>query len=129
MFTQSVLPSSFIIIQKQRHILYPNYTLSFIKLRCECAIVVLLPKYSFLIVYSIPIRKSHSEPSFSLLFVFFHSETGDSSFFIQRKKIHILYPYYTLPVFQDNFILRRISIFFTIFHTFLFISLISECVL
>jgi hypothetical protein len=66
--------------RNKRHILYPNYTLSFTKLWCECAIVVLFPKYSFLIVYSIPIRKSHSEPSFSLLFVFFHSETGVTSF-------------------------------------------------
>ena len=33
------------------HILYPNYTLSFNKLSCECAIVSLFPKYSFLFVY------------------------------------------------------------------------------
>ena len=53
---------------------------------CDSRSAPKIPRYSFLIDSSIPIRKSHSEPSFSLLFVFFHSETGDSSFFIQRKK-------------------------------------------
>ena len=43
--------------RNKRHILYPNYTLSFNKLSCECAIVVLIPKIHFSSFNFLPIRK------------------------------------------------------------------------
>ena len=85
--------------RNKRHILYPNYTLSFNKLSCECAIVVLIPKIHFSSFNFLLIRnETHLFPSFSFSFPL-KRETHPFSF---RDKIHILYPNYTLPVFQDN---------------------------
>ena len=75
--------------RNKRHILYPNYTLSFNKLSCECAIVILFPKYPFLFVYFYSDTKVTFRTNFSIPFPFlslwnerhilFHSETNDTS--------------------------------------------------
>ena len=118
MLTQSILPSSFIIIQKQKtYILYPKCTLSFIKLRCECAIVVLLPKYSFLFVFFYSdTRVTFKTQRFPLIHFLslwngrhflFHSETKYTSYspttpFQSFKIIHF----------------EAYNYLFSIFHTF-----------
>ena len=115
--------------RNKRRILYPNYTLSFNKPSCECVIVILFPKYSFLFVYFYSDTKvtfrTKLFPSFSSFFTL-KRKTHPVSFRIER---HILYPNYTLPVFQTNsFSVGEVS-FFSLFHTFSFILLMSEYVL
>jgi hypothetical protein len=83
--------------------------------------------------------ESHIQNStFPFLFVFFHSETKDTSKLNQKRKTHpvlfwkegyILYPNYTLPVFQNNSVWGWKVSFFKMVHIFSFISLISEYVL
>ena len=115
--------------RNKRHILYPNYTLSFNKLSRGCAIVILFPKYSFLFVYFYSDTKvtfrTKLFPSFSFSFTL-KRKTHPVSF---RNERHILYPNYTLPVFQTNsFSVGEVS-FFRLFHRFSFILLMSENVL
>ena len=83
--------------------------------------------------------ESHIQnPTFPILFIFFHSETKDTSKLNQKRKTHpvsfwnerhILYPNYTLPVFQYNSVWVGKVSFFTMVHTFSFFLLISEYVL
>ena len=75
--------------RNKRRILYPNYTLSFNKPSCECVIFILFPKYSFLFVYFYSYTKvTFRTKLFSSFSSFFHSETKDTSCFIQNRKTH-----------------------------------------
>ena len=83
--------------------------------------------------------ESHIQNStFPFLFVFFHSETKDTSKLNQKRKTypvsfwnerHILYPNYTPPVFQNNSVWVGKVSFLKMVHIFSFILLISEYVL
>ena len=122
--------------RNKRHILYPNYTLSFNKLSCECAIVVLFPRFSFLFVYFYSdtkvIFRTQLFPSFSFSFTL-KRKTHPVSF---RNERHILLhsetkgTSYTPTIpFQNNSVWVGKVSFFTMVHIFSFILLISEYVL